>query len=366
MYHYRDLGPIDTVFVVRALVDDYLLNIIEIDKTLTRYSILPPHVPYFYPFKFRLAHNLTFVKIILFSYIWSVFHRELVAKISDNFRTTKFYNDNFRSMYKILSRIKTLADTEGISIGAIERAIGASRGVISKAIAKGTDIQAKWLELICEKFPQYSPIWLLTGDGSMLRNEIKTTQTPTSTPIQPSAEINFVQSPQKLSHQDSSDPLIGKLISTNKSSEGMVEAFTETAKNTPGAIPLVSEKAVGGFANEHFSIKERDVLAYYVIPKFRHLGVNFMIEVVGDSMIPKFYPGDIIACSIINHQRYIEWNKCHLIATQDRGLIIKRIMPCSDDEYLTAVSDNKDYPPFNIPKDEITGMARIVGVIHLE
>lgn len=72
-------------------------------------------------------------------------------------------------MCKILSRIKILADTEGITIGAIERAIGASRGVISKAITKGTDIQAKWLELICEKFPTYSPVWLLTGEGEMLR-----------------------------------------------------------------------------------------------------------------------------------------------------------------------------------------------------
>nr|WP_289773810.1 S24 family peptidase [uncultured Bacteroides sp.] len=78
-------------------------------------------------------------------------------------------------------------------------------------------------------------------------------------------------------------------------------------------------------------------------------------------MIPKFYPGDIIACSIINHSRYIEWNKCHLIATIDRGMLVKRIMPRTDKDCLTAVSDNKEYPPFDIPKDEITGMARIVG-----
>ena len=142
--------------------------------------------------------------------------------------------------------------------------------------------------------------------------------------------------------------------------------LTETTKKDKGAIPLVSERAVGGFANAHFSIKERDVVAYYIIPKFRYLAVDFMIEVTGDSMIPKFYPGDIIACSIINHSRYIEWNKCHLIATIDRGMLVKRIMPGTDKDCLTAVSDNKEYPPFDIPKDEITGMARIVGVIHIE
>lgn len=66
-----------------------------------------------------------------------------------------------------------------------------------------------------------------------------------------------------------------------------------------GAIPLVSEKAVGGLSNGDFSIAERDVIAYYTVPKFRNRGVDFMIEVTGDSMIPRFSPGDIIACSII-------------------------------------------------------------------
>ena len=55
-----------------------------------------------------------------------------------------------------------------------------------------------------------------------------------------------------------------------------------------------------------------------------------------------------------------------MIATIDRGMLVKRIMPGTDKDCLTAVSDNKEYPPFDIPKDEITGMARIVGVIHIE
>lgn len=195
------------------------------------------------------------------------------------------------------------------------------------------------IETIYSKCENISADWLITGEGDMFKEQ-----------RQKPAAISAVQAQ----------------ITTGRGSETILEAFTETNKKTPGAIPLVSERAIGGFANEHFLIKERDILAYYVIPKFRYLGVDFMIEVFGDSMIPKFYPGDIIACSIINHSRYIEWNKCHLIATIDRGLIVKRLMPGSDDDCFKAISDNKDYPPFDIPKDEITGMARIVGVIHLE
>lgn len=70
-------------------------------------------------------------------------------------------------MCKILSRIKLLAENEGITIGALERKIGASKGVLSRAISNGTDIQSKWLVSIVENYPRYSAQWLLTGRGDM-------------------------------------------------------------------------------------------------------------------------------------------------------------------------------------------------------
>lgn len=118
-------------------------------------------------------------------------------------------------MCKILSRIKTLADAEGISIGTIERAIGASRGVISKAIAKGTDIQSKWLELICEKFPKYSPVWLLTGQGTMLLDQSGTHTIYSSVPEIDTNEKVFANCPQKLSHIPDSS-IVNTLLETIK------------------------------------------------------------------------------------------------------------------------------------------------------
>ncbi len=120
-------------------------------------------------------------------------------------------------MCKILSRIKIIADSEGITIGAIERAIGASRGVISKAIAKGTDIQSKWLELICEKFPSYSPIWLLTGEGQMLRDSHTN-----STDIPSSAKIIAKIEPSSAPHIESS-----KIDCTSKRDSIPTSALTE-------------------------------------------------------------------------------------------------------------------------------------------
>ena len=62
-------------------------------------------------------------------------------------------------MAKILDNISILAEKEGVTIGALERQIGASKGVLSRAIANGTDIQAKWIQAIVENYPQI--FWLV-------------------------------------------------------------------------------------------------------------------------------------------------------------------------------------------------------------
>jgi hypothetical protein len=72
-------------------------------------------------------------------------------------------------MSSVLKRIKIVADREGMSVSAFEATIGASKGVFTRALANGTDIQSKWLISLVEKYPQYSSEWLLKGEGEMLK-----------------------------------------------------------------------------------------------------------------------------------------------------------------------------------------------------
>lgn len=131
-------------------------------------------------------------------------------------------------------------------------------------------------------------------------------------------------------------------------------------------IPFVSINAIGGFGNSEFSIAEQDVKDYYVIPKFKDRKIDFMIEVCGSSMYPKYNSGDVVACRTINESNFIQWNKVHIIATEEQGILIKRLKKSKSKDCLLAVSDNKDYEPFDIPLKEITGIAIVVGVIRLE
>ncbi|MBF4519434.1 hypothetical protein IRZ71_24080 [Flavobacterium sp. ANB] len=75
----------------------------------------------------------------------------------------------------LLENIKILAENENISISKLEKEIGSSQAVLSRAIAKNTDIQAKWVLKIAEKYPQYSCDWLLKKEGPMLREMTKNT-----------------------------------------------------------------------------------------------------------------------------------------------------------------------------------------------
>ncbi len=75
-------------------------------------------------------------------------------------------------MNDILYRIQQIAKNEGIKITVLERVIGASKGVLSRAINNGTDIQSKWLQRIVENYPKYSEGWLLTGKGEMLKTTL--------------------------------------------------------------------------------------------------------------------------------------------------------------------------------------------------
>ena len=234
-------------------------------------------------------------------------------------------------MCKILSRIKLIADTSGITIGAIERTIGASRGVISKAIAKGTDIQSKWLELICENFPEYSPQWLLTGEGEMLKSKRGT----------------------EVIHDHPLSESYHKVIN-NKGIEQELEV--DTSKTRP-RIPL--EAAAGSLSIVTQSVSHSDCDYLPLITRIPDY--DFTIMVKGDSMKPDFLSGDEVACRMITERSFIQWGQPHVIDSYD-GIVLKRIHDKGDK--ILCTSDNPAYGDFYIPKTDIYHLARVVGLIR--
>ena len=214
-----------------------------------------------------------------------------------------------------------MASKEGLAIGTLERQIGASKGVLSRAINNGTDIQSKWLQILVENYPQYSPRWLLTGRGEMLAQTKK--QAEIKTPIP-------------------------RAYHTDHMNEG---------------IPLIPFEAMAGALTSEQTALDCEC-ERYIVPMFK--GADFLIPVRGSSMYPKYSSGDVVACQRVPMTDiFFQWNKVYVIDTR-QGALIKRIKPGRDKEHVLIVSDNEKYDPFELSVRAINAVALVIGVIRLE
>lgn len=75
-------------------------------------------------------------------------------------------------MENFIEKVVHIAKNEGISIASLEKSIGASKGVLGKAISKNSDIQAKWVIKIAAVYPNYSAEWLLRDELPIYKSKI--------------------------------------------------------------------------------------------------------------------------------------------------------------------------------------------------
>lgn len=137
----------------------------------------------------------------------------------------------------------------------------------------------------------------------------------------------------------------------------------QVPSNNNEGIPLIPLSAMAGGFTGDTSVMEYEC-ERYVIPAFK--GADFLIQVKGDSMQPTYYSGDLVACERVPlNDLFFQWNKTYVLDTK-QGPLIKRIMPGSDSEHILIVSDNNNYPPFELSKDQFYGVALVRGIVRLE
>ena len=223
-------------------------------------------------------------------------------------------------MGNILSRIQEIASNEGITIGAMERTIGASKGVLSRAINNGTDIQAKWLSIIVENYPRYSTGWLLTGAGSMLKDDLNGIKTI--------AEAN--------------------------------PSFMPTTSMNPSVgTPYYDVDFIGGF-DEVFNSQVNIPATNIVIRGFEK--ASLWCNVTGHSMEPKINHGDIIAlrqCTLND----IQYGEIYAVVL-DTIRTIKILRRSPDPSKLRFIPINtEDYDEQEFDKSRIMNVFEVIGSI---
>lgn len=215
-------------------------------------------------------------------------------------------------METILHRIEQIAANEGVKITAFEKIIGASKGVLSRAINNGTDIQSKWLQSIVENYPLYSESWLLTGRGSMLKEK-------TSTP-----EVNY---------------------------------------ECKGA-PYYNVDFIGGF-DIVLNDQTRTPDYYINFEPYNKDGVIWC-NITGHSMEPELNSGDFIAMKEMTDPiEYLPYGEVYGFITNSYRTI-KRMGRSNKDGFIRLIPTNKnpEYSDQDIPVNMIRKVYAVLGSMH--
>lgn len=183
--------------------------------------------------------------------------------------------------------------------------------------------------------------WLLTGKGPMLR-------------------------PEAQRENREQEPLGILSVAENNSGYGVTRIYEPVVRPSmpkEAGIPLLPISAMAGALSGDVSVLEYEC-ERYIVPAFQ--GADFLIQVKGSSMYPKYSSGDIVACKrVAAGDLFFQWNKVYVLDT-DQGPLIKRVKRGTSDDSVLIVSDNAAYDPFELRRDQIRGVALVIGVIRLE
>lgn len=209
----------------------------------------------------------------------------------------------------IVDRIVQYLESKGVKVSAFEREMGWGNTTLSKAYKTGGALGSDKIEKILSTCTDLSPLWLITGQGPMLK--------------------------------------------TNESAHDSPEVKP---------LPLIPFEAVAGPGQPIY--EDERTGEYYYVSEFKEC--DFLIRVKGDSMAPHFVGGDLLACRKVVDAFFFQWGRCYVVYTRSQGVMVKRVQPSEKEGYITCVSDNPKYAPFDVPLEDVVSVALVNGSISLE
>ena len=156
---------------------------------------------------------------------------------------------------------------------------------------------------ILDSFPEVSPLWLLTGEGSLLREE-------------------------------------------------------EVAQ-PDGASPFYRDMPVSAGVRDVFDVAKEKPQGHVSLPENR---ADFYFPVAGTSMEPEIYEGYIVGVTRMKSYEKISTESIYMIVTNETRMIKHCYPDDKDKEILWCVSPN--YPSFQIKKSDICALYRVVARIQ--
>lgn len=128
-------------------------------------------------------------------------------------------------------------------------------------------------------------------------------------------------------------------------------------------IPLIPVEAMAGCFTGSQTVLLQEC-ERYVVPAFKN--ADFLIRVSGDSMVPRYFSGDMVACKMLSlADIFFQWGKVYVLDT-DQGALIKKVERGSSSDTITLVSENQAYQPFELLIRQVYHIAIVMGLIRTE
>lgn len=212
----------------------------------------------------------------------------------------------------IKERVLTIAKEKGISYERFCEGIGMTYGSF-KGDQKKTSLNSDAIARIMTKYPDVDLNWLITGEKDL------------------SSRVN--------------QPL-----------------FNYGQKKF---IPLLSIDSIADYQSNTIHAEEIE-LANYTVPVFEEIGVEYIIKVVGSSMAPLYFNGDLIGCKSALDLSFIQWGKPYVLQTK-QGFVFNRLFPDdkNSEQIICRSEDGQVFPSFTINKADVLSASLVLGIIRV-
>ena len=219
-------------------------------------------------------------------------------------------------------RISKLLEYSGLSVNKFSEKIGVktSQSIRDLLSGKTKGISHSVEDKILSCFTEIDRVWLLTGEGSMLKSSTAQKDDVKAVKPENDDEIKYVR-----------------------------------------LLPLYAQ---GGSLND-FTVSVKDSDCEKVLSPVK--GADFAIQVQGDSMAPEYPSGSMILIKKINESAFIEWGKVYVLDTEN-GSVVKKVVPSDKDGFIRCVSINPDpsYAPFDVPLSSVYGIYRVLMCMSMK
>lgn len=286
--------------------------------------------------------------------------------------------------------LEYILSQEKITYAQLSKEMGLSRAQPLYDIRDGNikRISENYASKIIAVYPKYNRIWLLTGEGEILKDDDKSESSiqQVSSPFEYDYTVMdfFKDYYSYLNYKEIDKTLLNKQLTTLADEESAKIAGTmgldyedfihgiDIVTNSPHTgklVPVYNAKAAAGKANVDMYGSRTSWINVGDLLKDSEAS----LYVYGNSMIPGYPPGSLIGIRPLN-ESFIEPGSVYVVETESNRYI-KRLYYSKDKTALICMSDNHIkhtdgpmegeyfYPPFEIPLSSIRIIHKVIGVI---